>query len=34
MGRLVHANNNIYQGEWKDGKANGHGVLFDKSNTD
>jgi len=23
MGRLVHANNNVYQGEWKDGKANG-----------
>ena len=33
-GRLVHANNNVYQGEWKDGKANGYGVFFDKSNTD
>ena len=28
-GRLQHANGDIYQGEWKGGKANGFGVFAD-----
>jgi len=26
---MIHANGDIYQGEWQDGKANGHGVFVD-----
>ncbi len=26
---MTHANGDIYQGEWKDGKANGQGVFVD-----
>jgi len=26
---MTHANGDIYQGEWKDGKANGEGVFVD-----
>ena len=28
-GRMTHANNDIYQGEWRAGKANGYGVFVD-----
>jgi hypothetical protein len=28
-GRMTHVNGDIYQGEWKDGKANGFGVFVD-----
>lgn len=28
-GRMTHANGDIYQGEWVDGKANGMGVFVD-----
>ena len=26
-GRLVHAEGDVYEGEWLDDKANGHGVY-------
>lgn len=26
---MTHVNGDIYQGEWKDGKANGYGVFVD-----
>lgn len=26
---MTHANGDIYQGQWKDGKAHGHGVFCD-----
>mgnify|MGYP000918978419 FL=1 len=26
---MTHANGDIYQGNWQDGKANGHGVFVD-----
>lgn len=29
MGRMTHANGDIYQGEWKDDKANGVGTFVD-----
>ena len=29
-GRMTHANGDIYQGEWLDGKAHGQGVFVDK----
>lgn len=29
LGRMTHANGNIYQGQWHDGKANGNGVFID-----
>lgn len=28
-GRMTYANKMVYQGEWKDGKAHGYGVLSD-----
>ena len=28
---MTHANGDIFQGEWKDGKANGNGVFVDTS---
>lgn len=28
-GRMTHSNGDIYQGEWKEGKANGFGVYID-----
>lgn len=28
-GRMTHANGDIYQGNWENGKANGHGVFVD-----
>lgn len=31
MGRMTHANGDIYQGKWQDGKANGHGVYIDQN---
>jgi hypothetical protein len=27
MGRLIHADGDIYEGEWKDDKAHGFGVY-------
>lgn len=30
VGRLTHPNGDIYQGEWKDGKACGKGIFVDK----
>jgi hypothetical protein len=27
---MTHSNGDIYQGEWKDGKASGHGVFIDQ----
>lgn len=29
-GQMTHANGDIYQGEWKDGKAEGTGIFYDK----
>jgi len=29
-GRMTHSNGDIYQGEWKDGKACGNGVFVDQ----
>ena len=26
---MTHANGDVYQGEWKDGKAHGNGVFID-----
>lgn len=26
---MSHANGDVYQGEWKDGKAHGYGVFVD-----
>ena len=31
-GRMIYANGDIYQGEWKDGKAHGKGVFVDMAN--
>jgi hypothetical protein len=28
---MTHANGDIYQGEWKEGKANGFGVYVDQN---
>ena len=28
-GRMTHANSDIYQGDWKPGKAKGYGVFVD-----
>lgn len=28
-GRFIYENKDIYEGEWKDGKANGQGVFVD-----
>jgi hypothetical protein len=30
MGRMTHSNGDIYQGEWKDGKAFRSGVFIDQ----
>lgn len=27
FGRLIHADGDVYEGEWKDDKANGHGIY-------
>jgi len=29
-GRMTHAGGDIYEGEWKDDKANGEGTFVDK----
>jgi hypothetical protein len=29
-GRMTHSNGDIYQGDWKDGKAYGKGVFIDQ----
>lgn len=29
LGRMQQTNGNVYQGEWHQGKANGHGVFED-----
>ena len=29
VGRMTHANGDVYHGNWKDGKANGQGVFID-----
>jgi hypothetical protein len=29
VGRMTHANGDIYQGEWQNGKAHGNGVFCD-----
>ena len=29
---MTHANGDLYEGTWKDDKANGHGVFIDAAN--
>ena len=28
-GRMTHANGDVYEGEWRDDKANGYGTFMD-----